>query len=80
MYISEWTQDKRLAGRTGGFFDAVAASMNLSYSVKVPPDFQWGSCLANGTACAGMLGDVFYEVSHPLIIVPEKYSTLRQRD
>lgn len=64
MYIIEWTADKRTAGVCGGLFDSIAVSLNITYALSIPADFQWGSCLPDGSSCDGMLGDMFYNVSY----------------
>ncbi|OQR79275.1 hypothetical protein BIW11_05849, partial [Tropilaelaps mercedesae] len=53
----------RMAGMIGGFFEAVTASFNITYSLTMPIDVQWGSCEPDGSSCTGMLGDLFYNKS-----------------
>lgn len=63
-YLVEWVTPSKLAGKIGGYFDAVATSLNVSYTLRMPADWQWGTCELDGSACTGMLGDTFYNVSH----------------
>ncbi|XP_022698344.1 3-phosphoinositide-dependent protein kinase 2-like isoform X3 [Varroa jacobsoni] len=81
MYLSEWTSDKRLAGRHGGFFDAVAGSLNLTYTLRLPEDYQWGSCdaNANGSSCTGMLGDLYNNCYNIAMILDSMLAEGRHR-